>query len=201
MKNNSNEERKRQKREAILESARNVFAKKGLIDVTMKDIIDACGISRGGIYLYFDSVDAIFIETVKRRNSRKFDSIRSAIKENQPFDELLDTYFNSHKERLLNSINDSILRAMYEYYFTHKSEEDREFQQAQMAATKQTIYEILELGVQQGVLTDQPLDTLAENFMFVIEGLSVLALIGDITEAQIDSQFSLMKSLLPKNLN
>ncbi|MGG5315539.1 TetR/AcrR family transcriptional regulator [Enterococcus sp. AZ072] len=197
MKNISNEERKRQKREAILESARRVFAKKGLIDVTMKDIIDACGISRGGIYLYFDSVDEIFIETVKRRNSRKFDSIRSAIKENQAFDELLDTYFNSHKERLLNTINDSMLRAMYEYYFTHKSEEDQEFQQAQMAATKQTISEILELGIKQRVLAAQSLDTLAENFMFVIEGLSVLALIGDITEAQIDGQFSLMKSLLP----
>lgn len=198
MKHNSNEERKRQKREAILESARKVFAKKGLIDVTMKDIIDACGISRGGIYLYFDSVDEIFIETLKRRNSRKFDSIRTAIKENQSFDELLDTYFNSHKERLMNTINDSMLRAMYEYYFTHKSEADREFQQAQMAATKQTIYEILELGVKQGVLIDQPLDTLAENYMFVIEGLSVLALIGDISEAQIDGQFALMKSLLPR---
>ncbi|MGM0213494.1 TetR/AcrR family transcriptional regulator [Enterococcus sp. AZ109] len=198
MKNNSNEERKRQKREAILKSARKVFAKKGLIDVTMKDIIDECGISRGGIYLYFDSVDEIFIETVKRRNSRKFDSIRSSIKENQPFDELLDSYFNSHKERLLNTINDSMLRAMYEYYFTHKSDEDREFQQAQMGATKETISEILELGVQQGVLLAQPLGQLAENFMFVIEGLSVLALIGDISEVQIDQQFSLMKSLLPR---
>lgn len=198
MKNNSNEERKRQKREAILESARDVFAKKGFIDVTMKDIIEACGISRGGIYLYFDSVDEIFIETLKRRNSRKFDSIRTAIKENQAFDDLLDTYFNSHKERLLNTINDSMLRAMYEYYFTHKSEGDRQFQQAQMAATKQTIYEILELGVKQGVLDAQPLDTLAENYMFVIEGLSVLALIGEISEAQIDGQFALMKTLLPK---
>ena len=198
MKNNSNTERKRQKREAILESARKVFAKKGLIDVTMKDIIDACGISRGGIYLYFNSVDDIFIETVQRRNSRKFDSIRSAIKENQPFDELLDTYFNSHKERLLNTINDSMLRAMYEYYFTHKSEEDQEFQQAQMDATKQTIAEILELGLKQGVLADRSLDTLAENFMFVIEGLSVLALIGEISEVQIDGQFSIMKSLLPR---
>lgn len=198
MKNNSNEERKRQKREAILESARDVFAKKGFIDVTMKDIIEACGISRGGIYLYFDSVDEIFIETLKRRNSRKFDSIRTAIKENQAFDDLLDTYFNSHKERLLNTINDSMLRAMYEYYFTHKSEGDRQFQQAQMAATKQTIYEILELGVKQGVLDAQPLDTLAENYMFVIEGLSVLALIGEISEAQIDGQFALMKTLLPR---
>ncbi|GCF95181.1 putative HTH-type transcriptional regulator YfiR [Enterococcus florum] len=198
MKPVSNDERKRLKREAILESAREVFSKKGFIDVTMKDIIEACGISRGGIYLYFDSVDAIFIETVKRRNSRKFDSIRAAIKENPPFDELLDDYFESHKERLLNTINDSMVRAMYEYYFTHKSEADQEFQQAQMDATKKTIQEILSLGVRQNVLFDQQLDKIAENFMFVIEGLSVLALIGEISGKQIDGQFELIRSLLPR---
>ena len=51
---------KQQKRDLILESAKVVFSKKGLIDATMKDIIEECGISRGGIYLYFRSVDEIF---------------------------------------------------------------------------------------------------------------------------------------------
>ncbi|MGK0552918.1 TetR/AcrR family transcriptional regulator, partial [Enterococcus faecalis] len=54
------------KREAILENARNVFSRQGLIDVTMQDIIDECQISRGGLYLYFDSVDAIFMEVVNQ---------------------------------------------------------------------------------------------------------------------------------------
>ncbi len=53
-------ERKTTKRDLILESAKVVFSKKGLIDATMKDIIEECGISRGGIYLYFRSVDEIF---------------------------------------------------------------------------------------------------------------------------------------------
>jgi AcrR family transcriptional regulator len=198
MKKNLQIEKKRRKREAILESARKIFSQKGLIDVTMQDIIDECQISRGGIYLYFDSVDAIFIEVVNQRTNRKFDGIRSAIKENVPFDRLLEQYFQEHKERLLYHIGDSMLRAMYEYYYTHKTIEAHQFQQKQLQATRETIHEILKLGVRQAVLHDQNLANIAENYMFVIEGLSILALTGDISATKIDNQFAIMKSLLPR---
>ena len=54
-----------EKRNLILERAEQVFSKKGFSAVTMKDIIDACNISRGGIYLYFNSTDEIFMEVIK----------------------------------------------------------------------------------------------------------------------------------------
>ncbi|BCA86903.1 putative HTH-type transcriptional regulator YfiR [Enterococcus saigonensis] len=198
MKNLSNAERKRQKREAILTSAREVFRQKGLIDVTMKDIIEATGISRGGIYLYFDSVDQIFMEVIKQRSNRKFDAIRHAITKNPPFEELLNDYFESHEDRLLNQMENSLLRSMYEYYFTHKTSADHKFQQEQLAATKNTILAILELGVAQGVLKDEQIPAIAENFMFVIEGMSVMALTGGITAPQLTAQFDLMRKMLPK---
>ena len=75
----TNEERKALKRQLILDGARRVFRQKGFIDVTMKDIIEECQISRGGIYLYFDSVDSIFIEVLKQRTSSKFDGIRQQV--------------------------------------------------------------------------------------------------------------------------
>ena len=45
------------KRELILDSAKQVFIQKGFNRVTMKDIIEKCNISRGGIYLYYSTVD------------------------------------------------------------------------------------------------------------------------------------------------
>ena len=42
-----------QKRNFILETARKVFIEKGFKNVTMKDIVEACEIRRGGLYLYF----------------------------------------------------------------------------------------------------------------------------------------------------
>lgn len=196
MKNNGS--KREQKRAAILAGARNVFSRQGFIDVTMKDIIEEVGISRGGIYLYFDSVDAIFIETIKERNTRRFDDIREKITAGVPFEELLADYLASHKQRLLSTIEDSMLRAMYEYYFTHKTEADRKFQHAQLAETKETILAIFRVGVTQEVLVNQNLEALAENFMFVIEGLGILALTGGVDEQRITTQFAIMESLLPR---
>ena len=42
-----------QKKNFIIETAKNVFVEKGYKNVTMKDVIEACDISRGGLYLYF----------------------------------------------------------------------------------------------------------------------------------------------------
>lgn len=191
------EEKKRQKREAILESAKVVFSKKGLIDATMQDIIEECGISRGGIYLYFQSVDAIFLEVLQQRSQRRFNEVRAMIKANASFETILTKYFEDHKYRLLHSISDSMLRATYEYYYTHKSVETSLLQQTQLTETKRTIQEIFRVGVAQGVIADRNLEAIAENYMFVIEGLGILALTGHIQEEQIDHQIQVMRTLLP----
>ncbi len=192
-----NTSRRQVKINAILDSARTVFCRKGFIGVTMKDIIDECGISRGGIYLYFSSVDDVYIAVMNRRLTRKFDNIRAAVKANIDFDELFKRYFEEHKQRLMH-IESSLLRSMYEYFFTHKSGDDHKFQQSQMQKVKETISEILMLGVRQGKLKEGNIDSLAEHFMFEIEGLSVLALFGGLTEECMQRQFAVMESMLDR---
>ena len=54
-----------QKRKYILKKAREVFAEKGFKDVTMKDVVDACDISRGGLYLYFASTQELFLAVLR----------------------------------------------------------------------------------------------------------------------------------------
>lgn len=192
----TNQERRRQKEEAILESARRVFCRKGFIGVTMKEIIEECGISRGGIYLYYNSVEELFVAVNAHRNKRRFEGIRESIRTDVPFFTLLDSYFAAQKERLLHMEN-SMLRATYEYFFTHRDATHRKFQQAHLETVQQTIIEILQLGVRQGVLAHVDVSALAEHFMFVIEGLSVLALLGGISQERIDSQLACMKAMLP----
>ncbi len=189
--------RRQAKINAILDSARAVFCRKGFIGVTMSDIIEECGISRGGIYLYFDSVDEIYAAVMDRRISRKFDSVRESVKKGTDFDLLLDVYFDKQKKRMLN-LDESLLRSTYEYFFTHQSGSDRGFRESQMQKARETIYEILMLGVRQGRLRGDGIEDLAENFMFEIEGLSVLALFGGLTEECVDRQINVMKSMLPR---
>ena len=58
-------EKSLQKKKYILEKAREVFMEKGYKNVTMKDIVDACEISRGGLYLYFPGTRELFLEVLK----------------------------------------------------------------------------------------------------------------------------------------
>ena len=54
------DDRKEQRSLQILEAAKRVFVEKGYGAVTLKDIVEETGMSRGWIYLYFQSKDEIF---------------------------------------------------------------------------------------------------------------------------------------------
>ena len=181
------------KKAAILIGAQKVFSEKGFLNVTMQDIIDACGISRGGIYLYFHTPDDIFFETITQRSVRQFDDIREAVINEPLFDDLLSAYLSEHKTRLINHIQGapSLLRAMYEYSFTHHDARDTSLKQKQMNATKATVRSILDLGVKQHKITNHNTKTLADSFMLLIEGMSIMALTGTLKEQQIDDQFQM----------
>lgn len=181
------------KREIILNNAYTVFSKKGFISVTMKDIIDECSISRGGIYLYFRSIDDIFYETITQRSVRQFDDIRSAIQNNPVFEDIFRKYLLEQKIRLIDHINHnfSLLRAMYEYSFTHTLPRDEKLKIKQTNATRATVRSLLDLGVKQNKIKCKNIKTITDNFMFLIEGMNILALTGQLNEKQIDNQFDL----------
>lgn len=189
-----NEGKRKAKYDLILEKARLVFCRKGYSNVTMKDIIDECGISRGGIYLYFNSVDEIFKQVVITRERNKTEEIRKQIQLNVNFLELLDAYLLTQKRRLLN-MSDSLLRAMYEYNFTNTTAEDFELREAQVDGIRNTISDILSLGVRQGYVNEAMLDIMKDHMMFIIEGLSVYALLGGLTEENVDTQFHHIKEM------
>ncbi|MDP4268047.1 MAG: TetR/AcrR family transcriptional regulator [Bacteroidota bacterium] len=55
-----------QKKDIILSAAFNVCKRKPLFQVTMKDIIRETGLSQGGIYRYYKSIDEILVEVINR---------------------------------------------------------------------------------------------------------------------------------------
>jgi AcrR family transcriptional regulator len=66
---------KAERRQHILRSARDVFAKHGYHAAKIDDIVAAAGVARGTFYLYFDDKRAIFEEIVDRMFTRLGTSI------------------------------------------------------------------------------------------------------------------------------
>jgi AcrR family transcriptional regulator len=184
-----------EKREFILSKAEQLFIRCGYHSITMKDIIDECNISRGGIYLYFNSVDQIFMEVIKAHNRQKLEQVELSITEESDFQKLLNEFFRTQKERLLH-MEGSLKLAMYEFFLSHKSGYDRNFFNSQFRNTRNMISEILKLGSKKGLMDPELADTAADTIMFLIEGLSSLAMTGGITPELIDSQFDFIKKLI-----
>jgi len=183
------------KQKLILEKAKQVFIRKGFTAVTMKDIIEECNISRGGIYLYFQSVDEIFMQVIILHNEQKLKEARGYLAEDKSFRQLINEYFDKQKKRLLN-INNSLLIAVYEYRFAHKDDYDEEFFYNQFLNTKTIVLEMLNYGVQKGDISDCMIDDLAVNIMFFIEGISMLGTAAGISEELMDNQIEFIKKMI-----
>lgn len=98
-----------QKRNEILSAALTVCRAKPLYQITMKDIIRESGISQGGIYRYFKSVDEILTEVINRCNPdldcrEKVDlAVRTGKSRSEAVSSvlsLLADYMNSHTDTL-----------------------------------------------------------------------------------------------------
>jgi len=161
----------------------------------MQDIIDECGISRGGIYIYFASVDEVFLAVLKERNKVRFAGITKTLHNNEPFSDVLSNYFALQKERLIN-FEGSLFRAYCEYIFSKPKAAVHAFRDTQLNQLRSSVEAILQLGVNQGVLKQESVSPLAVHIIATIDGLSILALGDALTEEIIDQQFLLLKNFI-----
>jgi len=188
-----------EKRELILNSAKRVFIRKGYNRVTMKDIIGESNISRGGVYLYFSTVDEIFIEVVKKHNRAKMEGIKAGIEKSNHFSQFMDEFFADQKDHLLN-MDKSLFIAMIEFCFSHKNESDKDFYTEQFFNTKHMILELLKFGQKAKVVKAKNIDCLADSILFLIEGLRSLAVSSGISEELADKQLGICRSMIDSDL-
>jgi AcrR family transcriptional regulator len=59
-------EHKRGSREKILESARRLFNKKGFSEVSIDEVMENAGLTRGGFYRHFRDKDELYADAVRR---------------------------------------------------------------------------------------------------------------------------------------
>ena len=180
-------EKSQQKKKYIIEKARQVFVEKGYRNVTMKDIIEACEISRGGLYLYFPSTKEIFLEVLNQEQESGDDVFSTQIGEDSTIVDIVELFFAAQKAELLNS-KDNLAMATYEYYFAHKPEGEENFLRTQFEAAVQALTQLIEMGVDAGELYCEQPQTAAEEIMYALEGLKASYLTMKVSEAEIDKQ-------------
>ena len=144
-------EKSAQKRKFILETARKVFVEKGFKKVTMKDIVEACEISRGGLYLYFESTGQIFLEVMKLESEETDDVFSDKITEDATAADILVLFLQEQKKELLRR-KDTLTQAIYEYYFENQPGKKDNILKKQFDSAVKIMEKLIETGVGNGEL-------------------------------------------------
>lgn len=181
-----------QKKKYILETARKVFQEKGYKQVTMKDIVDACEISRGGLYLYFSSTAEIFEELLKQEQEAE-DAFGEGIPQDATASAVLALFLKEQKKELLSRKN-SLTVAIYEYYFENKLPAKQNYLKKQFDIALFVLEKLISEGVSTGEFYCEDPHGAASNMMYVLEGLRVAARTRGITEAAVDKEILYMMS-------
>lgn len=184
-----------QKKKYIIEKARDVFVAKGFAAVTMKDIVDACEISRGGLYLYFEDTSQIFAEVLRMETQETDDVFSDNITEDATAADILLLFLQEQKKELLRQKN-TLGRAIYEYYFANQVAKKDNISRKQFHSACKIIEKLIEAGVDNGELYCEDCEGTARNIMYVLEGLKISAQTIGVTADQVDEEIAfLMRSL------
>lgn len=176
-----------QKRKFILETARKVFREKGFKRVTMKDIVEACAISRGGLYLYFKSTEQIYLEVLRMESEETDDVFSDNIKEDATATDILMLFLKEQKKELLQK-NDNLIQATYEFYFENKLTGKDNILKKQFETAVLIIQKLIEAGVDNGEFYCEDPEGAARNIMLVLEGLKISAQTIGVTSESVDKQ-------------
>lgn len=188
-------EKSTQKRNLILENAKNVFVERGFKNVTMKDIIEASEISRGGLYLYFSSTREIFLEVLKREAAQDDNVFSEKFTEETTAADILYLFLQEQKKEILRK-KDNLTVAIYEFYFGEvASGQGKELKKQFDKATK-IVAKLIEAGVEEEVFYCEDCMGAALNIMFTFEGMKVASKTMGIKEATVDKEINYILSQL-----
>ena len=180
-------EKSLQKKKYILDTARKVFVEKGFKSVTMKDIVEACEISRGGLYLYFDSTEQILMEVLQMEAAETDDVFTERIEQGDTAADILTLFLKEQKRELLQK-KDNLTVAVYEYFFAHGPNDKNNMLRRQFDAGVKVIEKLIEAGIASGEFYCEDPKGAAANIMYVLEGMKINAQTFGITEKMVDEQ-------------
>ena len=77
------QEHKEQRRSKLLKAAEEVFIEHGYEKTTMKHVMDKAGVSRGGLYQYFDNKEDLFEALIEGEQKEAIEESLQAMIEQQ----------------------------------------------------------------------------------------------------------------------
>lgn len=183
------------KKRLILEKSRKIFIEKGYKKVTMTDIVEACEISRGGLYMYYKSTHEIFLEVLRIDQEGIGFGFLDGMKNGISGVEILEDFLQEQKEELLNK-DQNLAVAIYEFFFLNIGNIEENILKEQFDSAVKILSELIQYGMDRGEFNSVNKEIVAKNIILLLEGIRVSSEVMNITDELIDEQFNYIKDIL-----
>jgi AcrR family transcriptional regulator len=159
----------------------------------MKDICEACSLSRGGVYRYFGSTKEVFIAMLES----DIDEGRMAVKESlskktSPI-VIFDYFLKREKDTIFSDYN-GLYFAIHEFAFYEPDQ--RDYFEKRLAAAIDILSTIFRQGQTTGELKTFDVELIANHIIYFLDSLKTSSTIFSITEKMVDEQFDLLRGMV-----
>ncbi len=182
----------------IREKAYQLFAEKGFKEVTMKDLCERTGLSRGGLYRHYESVEQIFLEIVNAFSDTQKNEVLAKINQRVPAAVILDEILSRYESEMTDREN-SISLAIYEFYSNPEISKEENCVKKQYEISKSTWEALIDYGIGTKEFSPVNPEAVFNVIVFAYQGVrmySRLMKIGPDIPAQIVQEIK--RLLLPK---
>lgn len=182
----------------ICKEAYQLFAERGYKSVTMKDICEKTGLSRGGLYRHYDSTEQIFLEIVDGFTQMQSNEISEKIAQKISAVRILEDILLRYSNEMLDNKN-SLSLAIYEFYSNSKISKVENSVIKQYEASKSMWLQLIDYGNKNKEFKNVDAEAVFDMIVFSYQGVrmySKLMQIDSSTPKRIISEIK--KLLLPE---
>lgn len=157
-------------KELICREAYGLFARMGFKDVTMQNICERTGLSRGGLYRHYESTGQIFQEIMTKLLDQQGDEFAEKIRNHVPAVSILNDVLARYEEEMIDS-DHSLSIAIYEYFSSHNATGGGNSISRQYEASKEMWVSLLSYGMETGEFKQAEPEAVFDLIVFSYQGV------------------------------
>lgn len=184
-------EKGEQTKRKIKDEAYMIFAKQGYKAVTMKDICEVTGLSRGGLYRHYDSTFQIFSEILEELSGSQRDKFSEKIVRGMSAKVILEETLEQLRAEMLDSER-SLSLAIYEFSNSHASNYMTDF----YIRTKMSWGAFIQYGIDQEEFKKVNVDQVVDLILFAYQGVRMWSNVINMDQTIVESMVAQIKSIL-----
>ncbi|MBQ6995414.1 MAG: TetR/AcrR family transcriptional regulator [Lachnospiraceae bacterium] len=174
--------KKERTRELILNKSYELFAKNGFNKITMKDVCEATGLSRGGLYSHFAGTAQIFEAILEVLNQKDEMNFEKEMNDGMSAIDILERALQLMKDEMLHS-EDSLSLAMYEYAGISDNKMMNHFNQ--IGEKKWT--HLIHYGMKREEFKEVDVHEIVSVILYVYQGVRMWSRIVDMKDATFEA--------------